>query len=149
MKTANELTVLVDDLAAYWTEPTLEILKDAGLPEISVEMELQTWRMLHMVLDQELRWQRSFRVSTLVSLSTLMERVLREAALVIAGNSDPDTVTYEFEIRIRRLASERRSTKAERELYSRIVRQPALHAAFKAPSRTDFTPRLRVSTVVA
>ena len=104
MKTANEVTVLVDDLAASWTEPTLEILKDAGLRDISVDTELQTWGMLRMVLRQELRWQRSFRVSTLVSLSTLMERVLREAALVVAGNADPEAITYELEKRVRRLA---------------------------------------------
>jgi hypothetical protein len=147
MNTAIEFTLLVDDLAAHWTEPALEILKSAGIRVISVDMELEAWRTLRKILHSELRWQRAFRLSTLVSLSAVMEQVLRKATLLVADKFAPRLVSYVFESRIRRLAGERRSTEAERRLYAEIVRQPGLRAAFKPPSRTDFTPRLRVSVV--
>jgi hypothetical protein len=145
MNTATSL--LVDDLAAHWTEPALEILKAAGFGPISVDMEVETWRALQEVLRSELRWQRAFRLSTLVSLSTVMEQVLRKATLIAARIFEPQAVSSEFKTRIRRLAGDRRSTLAERRLYAEIARQPGLRAAFKPPSRTDFTPRLRVSVL--
>jgi hypothetical protein len=74
-----------------------------------------------------------------------MEQVLRKAALLVARKFEPQADSYAFEIRIRRAAGERRSTPIERRLFAEIVREPAMRAAFKAPSRTDFTPRLRVS----
>jgi hypothetical protein len=147
MNTANDLTLLVDDLAGHWTEPALEILKAAGIHPISVDMELDAWRTLNKVLHSEPRWQRAFRLSTLVSLSTVMEQVLRKATLLVAQKFEPQLVSYAFESRIRRSAGERRSTAAEHRLYAEIVRQPALRAAFKPPNRTDFTPRLRVSAL--
>lgn len=145
MNTATSM--LVDDLAAHWTEPALHILKDAGVGPISVDMELETWRTLQEALRFEFRWQRAFRLSTLGSLSTVMEQVLRKTAVLVARRIEPQAVTSEFKIRIRRLAGDRRSTPAERRLYAEIVRQPGLRAAFKPPSRTDFTPRLRVSVL--
>ncbi len=42
MNTANER--LIDDLAAYWTEPALEILKAAGVFTVTIEMELCDFR---------------------------------------------------------------------------------------------------------
>jgi hypothetical protein len=147
MNTAIELTPLVDDLAGHWTEPALEILKAAGIHPVSVNMELEVWRTLRKVLHSELRWQRAFRLSTLVSLSTVMEQVLRKATVQVARRFGPQSLSYSFESRLRRLAGERRATAAERRLYAEIVRQPALRAAFKPPSRTDFTPRLRVSAL--
>jgi hypothetical protein len=147
MNGANDLALLVEDLAGHWTEPALEILKAAGILPISVDTEVEAWRTLRKVLHFELRWQRAFRLSTLVSLSALMEQVIRKATLLVARKIEPESVTYTTESRIRRLAGERRSSAAERRVYRRIVRQPALRAAFKPPSRTDFTPRLRVSAV--
>ena len=147
MNLASELRLLVDDLAGHWTEPALEILLASGGHYISVEMEIETWHALKKALYSELRWQRAFRLSTLVSLSTLMEQVLRKATLLVADKFAPQLISYAFESRIRRSAGERRSTAAERRLYAEIVRQPALHAAFKPPSRTDFTPRLKVSAL--
>jgi hypothetical protein len=145
MNTTNDLTLLVDDLAGYWTEPALEILKAAGIGSISVDMEVDAWRTLKKVLHSELRWQRAFRLSTLVSLSALMEQVLQRATLLEARKYGPQAMSDEFKTQIRRLAGEWRSTPAERRLYAQIVGQPALHAAFKPPTQTDFTPRLRVS----
>ncbi len=145
MNTANER--LVDDLAAHWTEAALEILKAAGIRAVSVELELETWRAMKRVLRCELRWQRVFRFSTLVSLGTLMEQVFRKAMLLAAGKFAPLVVTTEFEKRIRAAARDRRATAAERRLYAELVGQPALRAAFELPSRTDFFPRLRLSPV--
>ena len=144
MKTASEFTVLVDDLAAHWTDAVLEILHAAGMSKLSMEMELETWQVLKKVLRRELRWQRAFRFSTLMSLSTLMESVLRQGALRVARKFEPEALTYGLEKQLRLAARDRRSTESERRLYARLVRQPSLHAAFKPPSRTDFTPRLRV-----
>jgi hypothetical protein len=114
---------------------------------MSVDMELEAWRTLKKILHCELRWQCAIRLSTLVSLSTVMERVLRKTALLVARKFEPRSVSYAFESRIRQVAGERRSTAAERRLYAAIVRQPALRDAFKPPSRTDFTPRLRISAL--
>ncbi len=124
---AKDITRLVDELAGHWTEPALTILTAAGLQRISVDMEVETWRTLKKVLCAELRWQRSFRFSTLVSLSTLMEQVLRKAMLTVAQKLEPQVVSHEFENNLSRLAGERRATAVERDLYS------AAHAAARAP----------------
>ena len=147
MITKSDLTLLVDDLAGHWTEPVLEILKAAGVRLVSVEMELETWRTLRKVLHSELRWQRAFRLSTLVSMSAVMEEVLRKATLLVARRFEPHLVGDEFKTRIRRLAGEWRAMAAERRVYAQIVRQPVLRAAFKPPTRTDFVPRLCVSAL--
>jgi len=147
MNTANDITNLVEDLAAHWTDPALEILRAAGIHAVSVEMELQTWQTLKKVLQSELRWQRAFRFSTLVSLGTLMEQVFRQATFSVVAGSVHQSVSSEFENRIRRLAGDRRSTAAERDLFARMVRLPAMRAAFKPPSRTDYFPHLKVSAL--
>jgi hypothetical protein len=142
MNASNDISRLVEELAAYWTEPALHILKGAGVRKISVDMELEIWHTLKEMLGAELRWQRVFRSATLGSLSTLMEQTLREAALLIARKFEPESASHDFEHQVSRSAYERRSTAAERALYSAIVRRPMLRVAFKEPSRTDFTPRL-------
>jgi hypothetical protein len=145
MNTANDFALLVDDLAGHWTESVLEILKAAGVQPIAVDMELEAWRTLKNVLHAELRSQRAFRQATRVSLGALMELALRKAALQVSGAFEPRLDSSPFKSWIGQLARDRRSTPAERGLYAKIVGQPALRAAFKPPSRTDFTPRLRVS----
>jgi hypothetical protein len=143
MNAANDLTVLVDNMAGHWTESVLKILRGAGIP-ISVDTEIEAWRMLKKVLHAELHWQRSLRFSTLVSMSALMEQALRKAATLVAQKFSARSVPYQFKSRINQLARERRPSAPERVLYSAIVRQPALRAVFKEPTRTDFVPRLRV-----
>jgi hypothetical protein len=149
MNTKSDYTLSVDNLAGHWTELALKILKGAGIRRISVDMELDAWRTLKSTMRAELRWQRAFRFSTLVSLSTLMEESLRKAALLVAQKFEPQSVSHEFENRVRQLAAEQRATPVERALYSASVRKPALRAAFKQPSRTDFVPRLRLSAQAA
>jgi hypothetical protein len=145
MNTPNDR--LVDGLAAHWTDPALEILSAAGVSAVSIDMELATWRTLKRVLRAEVRWQRAFRFSTLVSLGMLMEQVLRKASLLAAEQFAPHVVSAEFESRIRSLVRDRRVTREERRLYAELVRQSALRAAFKPPSQTDCVPRLRVSAL--
>jgi hypothetical protein len=147
MKAASEFTLLVEELAAHWTDSALELLGAAGIGRISVEMELETWRTLKKVLIQELRWRRALRFSTTVSLSMLMEQVLRQGIFLVAKRFAPGALSYEFATQVRRAVGDRRSTELEGNLYAQIVRQPSLHAAFKPPSRSDFTPRLRISSV--
>jgi len=148
MSTMNDSTRLVEDLAAHWTDPALAILKAAGIQRISLEMELQTWRILTEVLQSELRWQRAFRLSTLVSLGTLTEQVLDKAILLAARRFAPDLISADVESRIRGLVRDRRTTTAEHRLYAALVRQPAMRSAFKPASRTDYFPRLRASSLV-
>lgn len=147
MNTTRNSTRLVDDLAGHWTEPALEILKSAGIHEVSVRMELETWLTLKNVLHSELRWQRAFRSSSLVSLSTLMEQVLARGILLVAQQFEPEKISAEFERRVQRLVRDRRPTVAERDLYAEMVQQPKIRVAFKPPSRTDFYPRLQVSAI--
>jgi hypothetical protein len=145
MTTANDLTVQVGDLASHWTEAALAMLKAAGVPHISVDMELETWQALRKLLHSEFRWQRAFRFSRLVPLSMVMEQVLRKATLLVAQKFAPQAVSEAFQSRIRRSAGERRPSATEHRLYLQIVCQPALDAAFHPPGRRDFAPRLRVS----
>ncbi len=148
MNVVNNSNELVDDLAAHWTDAALDILKASGVPAISVAMELETWQALTKALQCEIRWQRAFRSSTLVSLGMLMEQVFRKATLAVARKFAPQVVSTGFEVRVRSSIRDRRATPAERWLYAELVRQPALKAAFKPPTRTDFVPRLRVSAMV-
>jgi hypothetical protein len=145
MNTENNFALLVDNLAGHWSDSVLEILRGAGVHPISVAMELKAWRTLKDVLHAELRWQRAFRQATRVSLSAVMELALHKAALQVAVAFGPQLDSLPVRNRIRQLAGNRRSTPAERRLYAEIVGQPALRAAFKTPSQSDFTPRLRVS----
>ena len=143
MSTTNDITRIVNDLAGHWTDPTLEILKAAGVQHVSVEMELEAWRALKGALQSEIRWQRAFRFSKLVSLSSLMEQVLRKAALAVARKFGPQAGFRDVENRIRHLVGGRRATAVERRLFVAMVHQPAMTAAFKAPTRTDYFPRLQ------
>ncbi len=143
MNTAS--SKLVDDLAAHWTDPALEILKAAGVSAVSIDMELETWRTLREILQAELRWQRAFRFSTLVSLGTVMEEVLRDTILAVAQKFAPQALSFAFDRRVQQSVRDRRATASERRLYAELVREPALKAAFKPPTRTDYFPRLRVS----
>ena len=145
MNTANDSTRLADDLAAHWTDPALEILKAAGVDVVSVDMELETWQTLMQILQAELRWQRAFRLATRVSLSMLMEQVLRKTTLLVARKFAAQAVSAEFMNRLQRLVHDRRTTAAELGLYAALVRQLGLRAAFKPPSRTDYVPRLQLS----
>jgi hypothetical protein len=145
MNTVDDMTRLVDELAALWTEPALEILSATGMQSITVDMEVEMWGILKDVLHTELRWQRAFRSSTVVSLRMLMEQVFRTAASFVYQRHTPWPIPYEFSARVRRFAADRRATMAERSLYMEIIRQPRLRAAFKLPSRSDFVPRFRLS----
>src|SRR5262249_39798998 len=106
MKTEGENTLWLDDLAAHWTELALEILRGAGIREISVDMELAAWRFIKQVLQYKLRWQRVFR--TPASLSDLMEQVILKAALLVVQQFSPDSMSYDFQSLARRSVSGRR-----------------------------------------
>ena len=144
MNTANELGSLTSELAGHWTGPVLEMVKALGVPHISVDMEVEAWRNVRKVLRIELRWRRAARLATLGSLRTLMENVLRRSAEQVLLRVRPGSLTPANKTQIRRWASDLRASANELELYALIVHQPELHAAFKPPSRTDFTPRLRL-----
>ena len=148
MKITHDLAALVDDLAAHWIEPVLEILKSSGVRSISVDTEIEAWRTLKRILYSQFRWQRTYRYSTLVSLGMVMQDTIREAVLFLTKRFRPDLNSSQLERHVRQWAGERRSTPEERRLFAEIV-QSGLGAAFKPPSRTDFTPRLRVSPTLA
>lgn len=144
MKATYTFSLLVDELAGHWTEPALEILKAAGISHISVDMELATWRALRQILGRELL-QRPYRSSTVVSVRTLMEEVLRDAVITVASGHHLEAASYEFEKRVQILTSGRRLTDAERRVVFELVRQPVVGSGFKPPSRSDFTPRLQAA----
>jgi hypothetical protein len=147
MNEARESSPLVDALAGYWTEPALEILKSAGVRQVTVDMEIATWEAVKKVLHMQLRWQPKFQVPLPVYLKALKELVLRRAALLVAQRFEPVAVTFKLITRIALAASDRPWTPAERRLYAKIAGQPAPQAALQPPVRTEFTPRLRVSAV--
>lgn len=53
MNRKNDLTRLANDLAAHWADPVLEILNAVGISYFSIDMELETWRVVKKVLRQE------------------------------------------------------------------------------------------------
>jgi len=145
MSTTNDNSHLVDDLAAHWTDAALEILRSAGIRSISVDLELDIWRNIKRTLNAEVRWQRAFRYSTLVSLSTLREHVLHKTTLPAVRMIVVPELVRTIEDRVRSLVRVQRTTAAEARIYDALVRQPALHAAFKPPTRTDYFPRLHAT----
>lgn len=146
MKT-SDIKGLVDELAGHWTAPTLDALKAAGIREVSVEMEIETWRVLKGVLHGELRaWP---RVAIQISLTGLRERVVQRAALVVAQRFDPRAVNFWFRTRLNLAVRGQRATVAERSWYEELVSRSQLQAAFKTPGWTDLVPRLRVSALAA
>ncbi len=147
MNRKNDLTRLANDLAAHWADPVLEILNAVGISYFSIDMELETWRVVKKVLRQELGWQPAVRSSSLVSLSTLMERVLHRSAEQLAIRLGLHAPSDVFKTLVRRLAGERGVSSAERSLFLQLIDQPMLHGAFKRSNPADFTPRLRVSAV--
>jgi len=102
MNTTNELTQVVDNLAGQWTEPALELLKAAGIRQVSVDMELETWQTLKQVLRSELRWQPTLGLATLASWSATTEQVLRKAVLLVARKFGFAAVSSEFQRPLRR-----------------------------------------------
>ncbi len=126
MSTADDLTLLVDDLAGHWTDYALAILKAAGIRRVSVEMEFAAWRALKKVLRSELRWLQPLAFASLAALSTLKGQVLRRATGLVARDFEPEAVTVDFKSRVRRLAGEQRATAAERRVYEEIADQPVL-----------------------
>jgi hypothetical protein len=134
MKIKRDFASLVDDLAALWTEPVLEIMKASGVNVISVDMEIETWRTLRRVVHAQLRWQRAFRYSTLVSIGMVMQDAIREVTLLLMARSHPCLVSSQFEGQIRLWAGERRSTATERRLSPRshVSLLCALHSSRRA-----------------
>ncbi len=148
MYSTSNFTQDIDDLAAHWADRALEILKAAGIQHLTVDMELAAWELMKDALHGELRWQQSFRMSTLMSLSGLMEEVLRKAVHAVVEQFEPEALSYEFENRVNQLVHEQRSTAAERARYTAVVRRSEVRYAYKEPSRTDYVPRLRVAASV-
>lgn len=145
MNASNPMTRLVDDLAALWTEPALEILRAAGATPASVATEIETWHTLAAVLRTELHGQWAFRAATKVSLGTLMERVFRRALARLLDRHNLKS-TYASVRHTLQVIRERQTTVAEQRIFGELVRQPAAHGALKPLGRTDFVPRLRLTT---
>lgn len=144
MNASKRIELVVENLAASWTDAVLETLRAAGLGRLTIDRELETWRVLKAVLRSELRWQRVFRSSMLVSVNELMERVLWKAAMWVAKKLMPHASSPEFATRLRRLTAGHSVTRVDRHLFAEITRQPSLPAGFQSPLSTDFVPRPRV-----
>jgi hypothetical protein len=147
MNASRDFVRNVDELAAHWTEPVLAILKSLDFGQVTVELELETWRAVKIAIRRELRWQRVFRASTLVSLSRLLGESLAQAVMSLFRTHRPERISYRLEARVRQMAAERRATGAERNVFVELVRGSGPRAGLKAPSVSDFVPRLRLSAV--
>lgn len=136
MNTAKDFTLLANEWAGLWTETALTILKRAGLQRISVEMEIEVWKTLESTLQAELQRQASLCFLPLVSLSDLMERVLRKTTLLVAQRLEPQTVTDEFEDRLSQLAEVGRRVAREHGQPAGRVRRPVMRESFAEPGRS-------------
>ena len=125
MNRTNDHRLSVDDLAGQWTDAALQILKAAGVRPISVDLELEAWRTLKHVLQNDLRWQSLFHITTLLSLSTLMEQSLRKTARLVVRKFLPRSVSPALDARIGQLAEAQRSAAVQRGYYRATVRLPA------------------------
>jgi hypothetical protein len=63
MNTANELMAIVDDLAGFWTDRVLESLRLAGTRNVTIDMELETWRTLKKALYSQFGRQPKVRAA--------------------------------------------------------------------------------------
>jgi len=126
MNPADEVTRLVDDLAARWTDPVLEFVKAAGAGPITVETELSVWQALRTSLEAVFRPQRSPRATVALSWKEVIERVLLRATLSVVRQSRSTALPSGLEARLRRLAGERDSTRNHR-------RPPGPRAKFATP----------------
>jgi hypothetical protein len=142
MNAANDKTRLVDDLAALWTEPVLEILKASGTRHVSVDLELAVWHTLRKVIRIKLGNQ-AFRSATLAPLASLMEQVLRRATVHLILTFHVPVLARAVEKRVFQEAGGRIATPTERRIYAELIRQPGTKNAFKPLSGTDYLPRLQ------
>src|SRR5580765_5541875 len=113
MKTSNRIAHLVDDLAALWTEPTLEILNDAGNAPASVDSEIDAWHNLSAAIHTALRRQ-------FASFNAVREQVFGQVIAALARKYNLWLTSHEVDEQIHSLIQERRPTAAEREIFSEL-----------------------------
>lgn len=137
MNTANDFNLLAHEWAGLWTETALTILKRAGIRRISVEMEIDVWKTMERMLQVEFKRQASLNCLPVMSLSDLMERVLRKTTLLVAQKFEPQTVSDAFEDRVHRIAEERRETS------EKFARRSLRRDSFAQPIQVVAAPRRR------
>ncbi len=145
MKTSRRIPQLVDELAAHWTEPALEILKSVGHSRVTVQSEIETWRSLSAALQSAVEERRRFSSSPAVSLRGIREKVFGQAIEALVRENNLSLSWPEIYERSRVLILNSQSTAAERELFGVLAREQA--TAYKAPRQTDFAPRFERAAV--
>jgi len=134
MMATSNVSHWAQDLAGAWTESALEILGAAGV-QVSVPMELETWRIMSQILQFEIR-ERGFQLRTFVSAESLKEQVILQTTLLARRKFDLPTGVSEWSGRIHNWNSLHELTSSERGLFWQAYQA-------KKPARlTDYVAKL-------
>lgn len=139
MNAIDQTARSLDDLAALWMEPTLDVLVTVGLPSVSVGFEIDTWRTLVANLRRELRWRRVFGIAPPRSMNAIRERIVTQTASLLTKTHGLTVEPNELPHRVREAFRSWRPMAAERDAFESVFGRsmPRVFAR-----RTDFTPLL-------
>jgi hypothetical protein len=132
---------LAEDLAGAWTDAALELLRRSGVPEISVAMELETWRIITNILRSEMRLERGFHLRPFLTALDLKEQVLFRATLLARGQFASRNKLFDLDDSFQSLVRGKRLTSIERELYWEAFQ------AKRSTRRTDYFPKVGAAAI--
>ena len=81
MNAVNQLTAIVDDLAARWTDYILEKIGATGVNKITVDIELETWHIVKKALYAQFVHRSADRAAGKPSRRTDFTPALRLSAM--------------------------------------------------------------------
>jgi hypothetical protein len=131
---------LIEELAAHWTDAALPLLRIIGVHYVSVESELDVWRVLTDSLQIELRWQRAFRFRRTASLESVKAHVLRRTAALLARQAGLRRAGPELERRLSMFLQDEPVTNWELRVFNQIMHTPEPHWNLRRGRQTDFVP---------
>jgi len=142
MNAAKDSIRVVNELAARWTEPALELLAASGVHGVSVSMELDIWRTLKNVMHLALRRQQSLPLVTM-RLDAFRKQVLLAAMLRVAGKYVHSFDIFALEGRLRSWIGRQPVQAADLWLYAQMTRDWAAQRPATPPQRSGYRiPRL-------
>ena len=133
----------ISDLAAGLTDLTLEILGKAGVRGDSVEMELETWRVLTDEIEREFDLQTRSSFEDDFHLGGMIELVLHRAAVRVAGIFDPERRPAEIAAHLRPDVASLRVPGGRRAALERLTRRP--EASRRPLRRSGVVRRLQLT----
>jgi hypothetical protein len=144
--TQTERPQPISDLAAGLTDLAMEILGKAGVRGNSVEMEIETWRVLTEEIQHEfdlLQTRSSFEDE--FHLGGMIEVAVHRAALRVAGEFDPERSPAEIEAQVRSAVASLRVPRNARTALERLTPRP--QASRRPLGRSGVVRRLQLTAL--